>query len=188
MIAHNPLHRSELEALPHPAPALGNNAKTYPGIGMIYKGRGKPSSNQSLHPLPRHTMSLASAPQYPTPQPNHSHPKGNKTPTIHWNPIIPNMPKDKRSQVGPLLWNGLMQTPHQLSLHLPEFRLPPLAHRLTHYSKLPRSRPSIDMAKTKEVKRLRLPFPSPHPINLCKAAKLNETCLVGMKPRRSSKT
>jgi hypothetical protein len=132
MIAHNPLHRSGREALPHPAPASGTNAKTHPGIGMANPNRGKPSSDQSLHPLPRQTMPLASTPQYPTPKPSHSHPKGNETPTIHRNPIITHMPKNHRSQISPLLRNGLMQTPHQLCLQFPELRLPPLAHRLTH--------------------------------------------------------
>jgi hypothetical protein len=183
MIAHNPLHRSGREALPHPAPTSGTNAKTHPGIGMANPNRGKPSSNQSLHSLPGQTMPLASMPQYPTPKPSNSRPKGNKTPTIHRNPIITHMPKNHRSQISPLLRNGLMQTSHQLCLQFLKLRLPPLAHRLTHHCKPSRSRSGTDMGKTKEVKRLRLPFPPPHPIGPRKTTKLNQTRLARMKPK-----
>ena len=52
MIAHDPLHRSGRATLPHPAPTLGDDAKTHERIRMADASRRKPANQESLGLVP----------------------------------------------------------------------------------------------------------------------------------------
>ena len=51
-ITRDPLHRSGRAALPHPALASGDDAKSPQGIGMTDARRGQPAVDEPAHPLP----------------------------------------------------------------------------------------------------------------------------------------
>jgi hypothetical protein len=59
MIAHNPLHRSGRAALPHPAPALGDDAEANERIGTTDASGRQPPDDVPLHPAPWEAVSLA---------------------------------------------------------------------------------------------------------------------------------
>jgi hypothetical protein len=62
-ITDHPLHRSGRALLTHPAPALGDDAKSPQGIRVMDSRRCRPSVDQSVHPLPRKPRPLAPASQ-----------------------------------------------------------------------------------------------------------------------------
>src|SRR5499427_6985663 len=88
MVAHNPLHGSGRAVLLHPALALGNNAKTLPGIRMTHASQREPASYSALHLCPRYTGFLAAPPQYSPPDPSHSHAKVTDTYRIHRHRVV----------------------------------------------------------------------------------------------------
>ena len=59
MIAYDPLHRSGRAALPHPAPALGDDAEANERIGMTDASGRQPPDDVPLHPAPGEAVSLA---------------------------------------------------------------------------------------------------------------------------------
>src|SRR6266545_7117196 len=66
-IPNHPLHRSGRALLTHPAPALGDDAKSPQGIRVMDSRRGQPPVDQAVHPLPRKPRPLAPSPQRPKP-------------------------------------------------------------------------------------------------------------------------
>jgi transposase len=61
-LAGGPPHRSQRAGLPHWAPASDTNVEARFGIGMQDAGRGQPSGENALHPLPCDSVTLAAAP------------------------------------------------------------------------------------------------------------------------------
>src|SRR5688572_2218056 len=66
-ITNHPLHRSGRALLTHPAPALGDDAKSPQGIRVMDSRRWQPPVDQAVHPLPRKPRPLAPSPQRPKP-------------------------------------------------------------------------------------------------------------------------
>src|SRR5713226_10695822 len=66
-VTNHPLHRSGRALLTHPAPALGDDAKSPQGIRVMDSRRWQPPVDQSVHPLPRKPRPLAPPPQRPKP-------------------------------------------------------------------------------------------------------------------------
>src|SRR5262250_2131566 len=62
----------------------------------------------------------------------------------------------------------------------PQLGLLPLAHRLSQDREVPPPGPSADVRKTQEVERLRLAFTTLAPILFRKAAKFDDSRLIGM--------
>jgi hypothetical protein len=52
MIAHNPLHGSGQAEFPHPALALGEDARAAQGTGMTDGRQRQPASNEAPHTIP----------------------------------------------------------------------------------------------------------------------------------------
>jgi len=63
MVAHNPLHRSGRAGFPHPALALGDDAKSPERVRVTDAGRGQPAFDEPPHPVPEHAAVLTIAPQ-----------------------------------------------------------------------------------------------------------------------------
>ena len=61
VLAVRPPHRSGHAELPHPAPALGNDAEPHQWVRMADVGSGKPTPPQAAHLLRRYGGSLTSA-------------------------------------------------------------------------------------------------------------------------------
>jgi hypothetical protein len=106
MITHGPRHRSGRAALPHPAPTLGEDAKTQEGIRMTDTCRRKPPSNQTLHAVPWQVASLTSSTQNRSPEITHCHAKGPQCRTVHGHSVITKVAQQDRAQVSPLFRNG----------------------------------------------------------------------------------
>src|SRR6267378_2353344 len=66
-ITSHPLHRSGRALLTHPAPALGDDAKSPERIRVMQRGRWQPAVNQTVHLLPRQPPRLAATPKRPVP-------------------------------------------------------------------------------------------------------------------------
>jgi hypothetical protein len=75
MIAHNPLHGSGRAALPHPALALGKNARAAHGIGMTDRRQRQPASDQAPHAIPKDAAILGTLGQRTVPEPPYLEPK-----------------------------------------------------------------------------------------------------------------
>ena len=73
-----------------------------------------------------------------------------------------------------------MHASPQFLLQGPQLGLLPLAHRLSQDREVPPPGPSADVRKTQEVERLRLAFATLAPILLRKAAKFDDSRLIGM--------
>src|SRR2546428_368068 len=82
MVTHNPLHRSRRAALPHRAPALGDDAEASPRIRVADTRGRKPAVHVAMEPLHREAMFLAAAAERATPQPPHGLTEGDDGPAV----------------------------------------------------------------------------------------------------------
>src|SRR6266508_1537462 len=64
-----PPHRSQRALLTHWAPASGTGVEAHVREGMLHTGGWEPPGNETFHPLPVHSGSLASAPERVEPVP-----------------------------------------------------------------------------------------------------------------------
>src|SRR5712691_5642333 len=157
-IARNPLHRSGRAALPHPAPASGNDAKSPQGIGVTNARRGQPPLDEPAHPLPGDVPCVTAPREGAVPEPADLEPEHSDRRAVHGHPVVASVPTYNLAQPCAHHWNRIVQSPPQLGLHLTELRLPPLPDRLPHHRE-----PSIpllpaDVREAEEVERLRLPL------------------------------
>src|SRR5437016_10960948 len=100
-VARNPLHRSGRAALPHPAPASGDNAKSPQGIRVSDARRWEPALNEPPHPLPGEPGSLAAPPQGAVPEPPYLGTEREQRRPVHWHPVILQVP-DVVGMTGPV--------------------------------------------------------------------------------------
>src|SRR5881296_1827518 len=118
MVSHNPLHRSGRAALPHPAPTLGSDAEANERVGMPDADGRQPPVDVSVHPVPRHGVSSATAAQDLPPQPPHYLAESSESGTVPGHAVVVEVTQDDRSQIGALLRDGAVQASMQLDLHL----------------------------------------------------------------------
>ena len=62
-ITNHPLHKSGRALLTHPAPALGDDAKSSQRVRVMKQRRWQPAVNQTVHPLPGQPRLLAATPK-----------------------------------------------------------------------------------------------------------------------------
>ena len=157
-IARNPLHGSGRAALPHPALALGDNAKSPQGIGMTNARSGQPPLDKPAHPLPGDVPCMTAPRQRAVPEPADLEPEHDDRRAVHGHPVVASVPTYNLAQPCAHHWDRIVQPPPQLGLHLTELRLQPLPDRLPHHRE-----PSVpllpaDVREAEEVERLRLPL------------------------------
>src|SRR5438552_736221 len=157
-VARNPLHRSGRAALPHPAPASGDNAKSPQGIRVSDARRWEPALNEPPHPLPGEPGSLAAPPQGAVPEPPYLGTEREQRRPVHWHPVILQVPDDDRSQPRPHFGDRPVQASPQLGFHLAQLRLQPLPDRLPDHREPPVPLLPADVHEADEVERLRLPL------------------------------
>src|SRR5256885_1741289 len=184
-----PLHRSGRAELPHPVPALGEDAQAHERIGMTDIRHRKPSPEETPHAAPRQVVALAAMAQGRVPQETHGRAKGHQCRPIHGHSVITKVAQEDRAQIGPLLPNGRVHASPQFLFQGPQLSLPPLAHRLSQYREVPLPCSTAAMRKTQEVEGLRFAVSPVSPIWLRKATKFDDSRLVGMQleaePRES---
>src|SRR5439155_12215942 len=179
-IARNPLHRSGRAALPHPAPASGDNAEADEGIGVTDTRGWKPPVDVSPHPFPRQMVRLAAALEGPPPEPADGRPEGADAAPVQGYPVVPHVAPHDRAQISSHRRDGLVQAPPKLDLHRPQLRLPSRAHRLPQHRELPLPRLPAAVREAEKVEGLGSPVASAPPTGRRKAAELDEARLVGM--------
>src|SRR5258705_1986739 len=91
-IASHPLHGSGRALLTHPAPALGDDAKSSQRIRVMNSRRRQPAVNQTVHPLPRKTRLLATPPQRAIPVASHVKAKRAQRLLVRMNPVVADEP------------------------------------------------------------------------------------------------
>src|SRR5579864_5885182 len=130
MIAHNPLHRSGLAGLPHPAPALGDDAKSPERVGVTDVGRRKPAINQPKHPCPIQSLFLTTAPKREVPVATDLEPKVLDGPVIGGHSVVAREAANHRTQPSSLYGNRHMHTLSEVGFNLLKFPAQPFANRL----------------------------------------------------------
>src|SRR3989304_640881 len=86
-----------------------------------------------------------------------------------------------RPQPLPLFRYGVMQASLQFQFNGLQFRPQSLAHRLPPERELPHPGLSTDVREAQEVERLWFTFPASSSVGRCKAPKLDQTRLVGVR-------
>ena len=185
MVTHNPLHGSGRAGFPHPALALGNNAKPAQGIVMVDASRREPTVNQPPHTVPGNATILASPRQRAMPEPAGLEPEHVQRGLVHGHPKVSEMSTHHRAQPLPHFRDGSVHASPELSFHLAQLRLQAFAHRLPQHGK-PSIAPLLpaDVRKAEKVESLRLPSSTLLPVLGRKRTELQKPCLVGMQFQR----
>src|SRR5881628_4242030 len=87
-IARNSLHGSGRAALPHPALASGDDAKSPQGIGMTNARRGQPPLDEPAHPLPGDVPCVTAPRQRAVPEPTDLEPEHAYRRAVHRHPVV----------------------------------------------------------------------------------------------------
>ena len=111
MVTHNPLHRSGRAGFPHPALALGDDAKPPQGIGMTHARRRQPAVNEPPHAVPRYAAGLTSSRERAMPEATHLKPKDVQRVAVRGHAVIADVPADDRAQPRADCRNGVVHTP-----------------------------------------------------------------------------
>jgi len=93
-IADHPLHRSGRAGLPHPAPALGDDAKSLQRMRMTHADFRQIAVDQAVHPLPACAAFLASAAERPVPEARDLESQAADRRAVHGHGIVPHVPFD----------------------------------------------------------------------------------------------
>src|SRR5260370_13935665 len=160
-ITDQPLHRSGRALLTHPAPALGDDAKSSQRIRVMKQRRWQPTVNQTVHLLPGQPRPLTATPERPVPVTGNMKAKRSQRPLVRRHPVIPVVSLHHGPQ--PLTYFGNWLA-HSFSQFRFDFR-PPRAFPLLPGAPIDREHPVASLRATnvreaKEVECLGLPFSS----------------------------
>src|SRR5579862_4953702 len=152
MIAHNPLHRSGQAVWPHPALALGDDAKATQRIGMTHARKRQPAVEQTPHTVPADAAGLAAPAQRAMPEAAHLKPKQMQRRAVHRYSVITDVAPDDRAQPLTLHRDRRVHASPQFGFHRIELRLQALAHRLPQHREA--SITSFGRANVREAKKV----------------------------------
>src|ERR1700746_331958 len=157
MITHNPLHGSGRAGFPHPALALGEDARAAQGIGMTDDRWRQPASDEAPHTIPKDAPFLAAPRQRAMPEPPHLESEKPQRRFIHGHSVIPDVSTHHRLQPLAQFRNGFVHASLKLGFSRVQLRLKPLADRLPQYRiHSIASLLHADMREAKKVECLRL--------------------------------
>src|SRR5213083_1639907 len=180
-ITNHPLHRSGRALLTHPAPALGDDAKSPQWIWVMDPRRWQPAVNQSVHPFPREPLFLAPSPKRSVPVTRYLKTKRLQRLQVHRNTIIPIVSLNNRPKPLSYLGHRPMHSSPQFLSDFPKLCSFPLAYRLPDHRKHPvASLLATDVREAKKIECLRFPFPTLFSIVGCISAKLDQPRFLGM--------
>jgi len=164
-IADHPLHRSGRADVPHPALALGDDAKSPQGIGMTDASRRQPAVEEPPHPVPADATVLTTARQRAMPEPPDLEPKQVQRRAVHRHTGVADMPPNNRAQPRAHCRNRVVHASSEFGLYRAQLRLQSLANRLPYHREASvASLLRADMREAEEVERLRLPFAASAPV------------------------
>ena len=108
-VTPHPLHRSGHAELPHPAPPLGHDAKAHERVRVTEMGHGKPPGDEPSHACRGDAGALTAASQDTAPASHEGRAEGRQRASVHGHAVIPDVPAEDRTQVGPNFRDGPMQ-------------------------------------------------------------------------------
>jgi len=111
-----PLHGSGRAGLPHPAPVLGDNAKTMQRIRMIVTDRRQVPIDQTAHPIPTDPSALAAPRQGARPEPSDLESEDRQRRSVHRDSMVMEVTFHDRTEPPAHLWDRVMHSPFQLAL------------------------------------------------------------------------
>ena len=137
MVAHDPLHRSGRAGFPHPALALGDDAKPPQGIGVTHAGRRQPAGDEPPHPVPAHAAVLTPARQRAMPETAHLKPEDVERVAVRGHTVVADVSCDNRAQPRAHRRDGVVHASSEHGVHGAQLRLQSLANRLPPTVKRP---------------------------------------------------
>jgi hypothetical protein len=167
-ITNHPLHRSGRALLTHPAPALGNDAKSPERIRVMQRGRWQPAVNQTVHLLPGQPPRLTATPQRPVPVTGNMKAKRRQRVRVRRHTVVPIVSLDHRPK--PLAHFGypVMHSFAKFRFDFLQLSAFPLAHRAPQHREHPvASLLTTDVGEAKKVEWLGLPLPASLSIIRC---------------------
>src|SRR6266508_4372658 len=179
-ITNRPLHRSGRALLTHPAPALGDDAKSSQGIRVMNSRRWQPMFSQTLHLLPRQVGFLTSTPQRPTPVTDHVKAKRRQRVQVRRHTIVPIVSRDYRPKPLAHFSHSMVHSFAQFRFDFLQLSSFPLTHRAPIDREHSAALLATDVGEAQKVECLRLPFATPLSIVCCVVAKLDDACFLGM--------
>ena len=135
MFSHNPLHGSGQAGFPHPALALGEDARAAERIGMTDGRQRQPASDEAPHAVPEYATVLAAPRQRAMPEPSHLESKKSQRRVVHGHSVIPDVSTHHRLQPLALFGDGFVHTTLKFGFYLIQLRLQPFAYRLPQHRK-----------------------------------------------------
>src|SRR4051812_25740169 len=126
-IADHPLHRSGRAALPHPAPALGDDAKAHERPGVADASGWQPALDVLLHTPPRQVMGLGATLQCAPPEITNCLAEEADARAVVGHAEVLDVAGNDTAQISPLLRDGVVQAAPKLLLQSLELGLQPLA-------------------------------------------------------------
>src|SRR5690606_3826699 len=106
MIAHSPLHRSRRAALPHRAPALGDDAKPLRRPGVADARGGKPAGDVAVETFPGWRMAVATSPECSSPMPPELVAEALQCCPVAGHAVVADVTGQDGAQILPLLGDG----------------------------------------------------------------------------------
>src|ERR1700730_15866609 len=180
-ITNHPLHRSGRALLTHPAPALGNDAKSPERIRVVQRGRWQPAVNQTVHLLPGQPPCLAATPQRPVPVTGNMKAKRRQRVLVRRHPVIAVVSPDHRPQPLTDFGHSMMHSFAKFRFDFLQLSALPLTHRPPQHRETPvASLLATDVGEAKKVECLGLPLSTPLSIVRCMEAELDDARFLGM--------
>ena len=175
-----PPAQTRTAAFPHTVLASGNDANTDKRIRMTDTGKRKPPVHEAFHPIPGHSVFLASPLKNFPPQSADLLAEDRQGGSIHGHPIVADVPPYDGSQVGTLFRNRIVHASLQFLIYFFSFACRLVRIVLRRTVNFPFRGLPADMGKPQEVEGLRLSFARAAPVFPRKPAKLQNPCLVRM--------
>ena len=129
-ITDHPLHRSGRAGLPHPAPALGDDAKSLQGIGVTHADLRQVAVDQAVHSFPQDAALLAAATERSMPESRDLESETANRLAVHGHGVITHVPLHDAAKPLAHLGDRMVKTTAQFEFDLREFGGEPLAHGL----------------------------------------------------------
>ncbi len=180
-ITNHPLHRSGRALLTHPAPALGNDAKSPERIRVMQRGRWQPAVNQTVHLLPGQPPRLAATPQRAVPVTGNVKAKRRQRARVRRHPVIAVVSPDHQPKPLTNFGHSMMHSFAKFRFDFLQLSALPLAHRPPQHREHPvASLLATDVGEAKKVECLGLPLPASLSIIRCVKAELDYARFLGM--------
>src|SRR5207253_1388288 len=173
-ITNHPLHRSGRALLTHPAPALGDDAKSPERIRVMQPGQWQPQVNQAVHLLPSEMPRLAATPQRPVPVTGHVEAKRRQRVRVRRHPKVPVVTLDHQPKPLTDFGYSMMHSFTKFRFDFLQLGSFPPAHRSPQHREHPVA-PLLatDVREAKKVECLGLPLSPPLSIVRCVKAELD---------------